>query len=276
MIHIVTDSTSDVPLELVRELDITVVPVHVIFGEDSFDDGVTITREEFYHRLRISKVLPTTSTPSGGEFAEVYQRVGGDIISIHLAASWSSLLNTARVGASLATNAHVTFFDSGKVAMGLGWQVIYAARAAKQGKSADEIMQVLRAVKPRVNLFAALDTLEFLRRSGRVNALVARFGQLLNIKPIIDVADGEVLMVDRVRTRRNAITRIKEMAHELGSLQSLAVLHTANLDAARELAAEFAQTIPTLSEPIMVCEATTAIGTHVGPNGLGVAAVVAE
>ncbi len=276
MIHIVTDSTSDVPLELVRELDITVVPVHVIFGEDSFDDGVTITREEFYHRLRVSKVLPTTSTPSGGEFAEVYQRVGGDIVSIHLAASWSSLLNTARVGASLATNARVIFFDSGKVAMGLGWQVIYAARAAKQGKSADEIMQVLRAVKPRVNLFAALDTLEFLRRSGRVNALVARFGQLLNIKPIIDVADGEVLMVDRVRTRRNAITRIKEMVHELGSLQSLAVLHTANLDAARELAAEFAQTIPTLSEPIMVCEATTAIGTHVGPNGLGVAAVVAE
>ncbi len=276
MIHIVTDSTSDVPPELVRELDITVVPVHVLFGEESFDDGVTITREEFYQRLRSSKVLPTTSTPSGGEFAEVYQRLGGDIISIHLAASWSSLLNTAQVGASLATNARVTFFDSGKLAMGLGWQVIYAARAAKQGTSTDEIMQVLRAVKPRVHLFAALDTLEFLRRSGRVNALVARFGQLLNIKPIIDVGDGEALMVDRVRTRRNAIMRVKEMAHELGPLQSLAVIHTANLDAARELAAEFVQTIPTLSEPIMVCEATTTIGTHVGPNGLGVAAVVAE
>src|SRR5512139_2020522 len=276
MINIVTDSTSDIPPDIARELDITVIPVHVIFGEESFDDGVTITREEFYRRLKITKVLPTTSTPSIGEFAEVYQRVGGEIVSIHVASKWSSLLNVARLGAELAPEAQITFFDSGKLAMGLGWQVILAARAAQEGKSAAEIVQLLQAAKHRVHLFAALDTLEFLRRSGRVNSFLARFGQLLSIKPIIDVGDGEVSMVDRVRTRHAAIDRVREMTYDLGPLQSLAVLHTSNYETARALADEFAMSMPNLREPIIVCEATTAVGTHVGPNGLGIAAIMAE
>ena len=276
MVSIVTDSTSDIPPDIARELNITVIPVHVIFGEESFDDGVTITREEFYRRLKTTKVLPTTSTPSAGEFAETYQRVGGEIVSIHVAANWSSLLNVAQVGAGLVPAAQIAFFDSGKLAMGLGWQVILAARAAQQGKSVAEILQALHDAKDRVRLFAALDTLEFLRRSGRVNALVARFGQLLSIKPIIDVGDGDAVMIDRVRTRHAAILRIKEMTYEIGPLQSLAVLHTSNYETACALADEFAMTVPNLREPIIVCEATTAVGTHVGPNGLGIAAVVAE
>jgi DegV family protein with EDD domain len=276
MINIITDSTSDIPPDIARELDITVIPVHVIFGEESFDDGVTITREEFYRRLKTTKALPTTATPSIGEFAEVYRRVGGEIVSIHVASKWSSLLNVARLGAELAPDARITFFDSGKLAMGLGWQVILAARAAQQGKSAAEIVDILQAAKHRVRLFAALDTLEFLRRSGRVNAFLARFGQLLSIKPIIDVGDGEVSMVDRVRTRHAAIDRVREMTYNLGPLQSLAVLHTSNYETARALADEFVMSIPNLREPIIVCEATTAVGTHVGPNALGIAAIAAE
>jgi DegV family protein with EDD domain len=276
MINIVTDSTSDIPPDIARELHITVIPAHVIFGEESFDDGVTLTREEFYRRLQISKVLPTTSTPSAGEFAEQYRRVGGEIVSIHVSARWSSLLSVAQLGASLVPEAQVTFFDSGKLAMGLGWQVILAARAAQQGRPAAEILHVLQNAKRRTRLFAALDTLEYLRRSGRVNALVARFGQLLSIKPLINVGDGEVSMIDRVRTRHAAIDRIRTLTHALGPLQSLAVLHTTNLETARALADEFAMTIPNLREPIIVCEATTAVGTHVGPHGLGIAAIVAE
>ena len=276
MVSIITDSTSDIPPDIARELRITVIPVHVIFGEESFDDGVTITREEFYRRLKTAKALPTTSTPSAGEFAETYQRVGGEIVSVHVSANWSSLLNVAQVGAGLTAEARIAFFDSGKLAMGLGWQVILAARAAQQGKSVAEILQVLQNARRRVHLLAALDTLNYLRRSGRVNALVARFGELLSIKPIFDVGDGEVAMIDRARTRHAAIDRLKAMTYELGPLESLAVLHTASLDTARALADEFAQTIPTLREPIIVCEATTAVGTHVGPNGLGVAAVTAE
>jgi DegV family protein with EDD domain len=250
--------------------------VHVIFGEESFDDGVTITREEFYRRLKTSSVLPTTSTPSAGEFSEVYERVGGDIVSIHVAAKWSSLLSTAQLGATLAPNAHVTFWDSGKLAMGLGWQVILAARAAQEGQSLAEIMEVLEDAKRRVHLFAGLDTLEYLRRSGRVNSLMARFGQLLHIKPIIDIGDGEANMAGRERSRPKIIERLKEMTYELGPLESLAVQHTACYEAAQQLAAELAQTIPHLREPILICEATTAVGAHLGPNGLGIAAVVAK
>jgi DegV family protein with EDD domain len=276
MIHIVTDSTSDIPVDIARALRITVIPVHVIFGEESFDDGVTILREEFYRRLKTSSVLPTTSTPSAGEFAAVYERLDGDIVSIHVASRWSSLFGTAQLGATLAPQAQVTFWDSGKLAMGLGWQVILAARAAQQGQSLADIMQTLENAKRRVHLFAALDTLSYLRRSGRVNPFVARFGQLLSIKPLIDVGDGEVSIAGRARTRHNAIERLKELTYDLGSLQALAVLHTACYDAARQLADEFEQTLPHLREPIIICEATTAVGTHVGPNGLGIAAVVAE
>ncbi len=276
MVSIVTDSTSDIPPDIARELKITAIPVHVIFGQESFDDGVTITREEFYRRLKTTKLLPTTSTPSAGEFAETYRRIGGKIVSIHVAANWSSLLSVAQVGASLVPEAQIAFFDSGKLAMGLGWQVILAARAAQQGRSIAEILQALQDAKHRVRLFAALDTLEFLRRSGRVNALVARFGQLLSIKPIIDVGNGEATMVDRVRTRHAAIVRLKEMTYEMGPLQSLAVLHTSSYETACALADEFAMTVPNLREPIIVCEATTAVGTHVGPNALGIAAVTAE
>ncbi len=276
MVSIVTDSTSDIPPDIARELKITAIPVHVIFGQESFDDGVTITREEFYRRLKTTKLLPTTSTPSAGEFAETYRRIGGKIVSIHVAANWSSLLSVAQVGASLVPEAQIAFFDSGKLAMGLGWQVILAARAAQQGRSIAEILQALQDAKHRVRLFAALDTLEFLRRSGRVNALVARFGQLLSIKPIIDVGNGEATMVDRVRTRHAAIVRLKEMTYEMGPLQSLAVLHTSSYETACALADEFAMTVSNLREPIIVCEATTAVGTHVGPNALGIAAVTAE
>src|SRR5512143_4349281 len=107
MVSIVTDSTSDIPPDIARELNITVIPVHVIFGEQSFDDGVTITREEFYRRLKTARILPTTSTPSAGEFAETYQRLGGEIVSIHVASAWSSLLNVAQIGASLAPETQI-------------------------------------------------------------------------------------------------------------------------------------------------------------------------
>ena len=160
--------------------------------------------------------------------------------------------------------------------MGLGWQVILAARAAQQGQSLAEIRQVLADAKRRVHLFAGLDTLEYLRRSGRVNSLMARFGQLLHIKPIIDIGDGEANMAGRERSRHKIIERLKEMTVELGPLQSLAVQHTACYDAAQQLATEFAQTLPHLDEPILICEATTAVGAHLGPNGLGIAAVAAK
>ncbi len=276
MIHIVTDSTSDVPPGIARDLDITVIPAHVIFDNQSYDDCVTITREEFYRRLSSSPTLPTTAAPSPGVFAEAYRRIGGEIISVHIAAKFSGVLHAAHSGAEMTPGAQVTLFDSASVAMGLGWQVIVAARAAQAGQSVDRIVRLLESIRPRVRLYAALDTLEYLRKSGRVSWARAMLGQLLNIKPIIEARNGEVLQLERVRTRRNMIQRLKQMTYELGPLQAVAVQHTQAIDDARAIAAEFTQTMPNLREPIPVLEATTAIGTHVGPNGLGVIAVLAE
>lgn len=275
MIHIVTDSTSDIPAEFVRDLDIAVVPAHVIFENQSYDDGVTISRDEFYQRLATTDSLPTTASPSAGEFAEVYERLGGEIISIHLAARLSAVYGTAHAASQMTTKAHVTLFDSASVAMGLGWQVIAAARAARQGQSAAKIMQLLENMRARVYVYAALDTLEYLRRSGRVSWAKAMLGQLLHIKPIIEARNSEVRQLERVRTRHKMIERLKELAHELGPLEALAIQHTRAHDDAHALAADLSATL-NIRQPVVVCEATTTIGTHVGPNGLGVIAVKAN
>ena len=275
MVHIVTDSTSDIPADFVRELDITVVPAHVIFGNESYDDGVTIQRDEFYQRLAASSNLPTTATPSAGEFAEVYQRLGGDILSIHLAAKLSSVFNTAYAATQLVPDMNVTLFDSTSLAMGLGWQVIAAARAAQAGQSVTQIIELLEDVRSRVRVYAGLDTLEYLHRSGRLSWTRAMLGQILHIKPIIEVRDGVVSQLERVRTRRSLLERLKQLAHELGPLDALAIQHTRAYDDARAMADELAAVL-SIKEPVVVCEATTTIGTHIGPRGLGVIAVKAN
>jgi len=280
MIRVVTDSTADIPDEVVRELDITVVPVHVIFGTQSYDDGINLSRQEFYERLASANPLPSTSAPSVGEFESAYRRLqdsGAEtVISIHIARALSVVQNAALIGADGVPGLSVTLVDSEQVSMGLGWQVIEAARAAKAGKSAAEVVDAAERTKQRVRLYAALDTLEYVRRSGRVGWAAAAIGQLLKIKPLVEVRNGAVLSLDRARTRAHSIQRLKELIADQGALRGLTVLHTHAIDAARSLADEFHALYPALSDPIHVVEATTAIGTHVGPNGLGVACVLAE
>jgi DegV family protein with EDD domain len=153
--------------------------------------------------------------------------------------------------------------------------VIAAARAARQGQSSDQIMALLEGMRPRVRLYAALDTLEYLQRSGRVGWASGLIGQLLNIKPIVEVHSGEVHLIDRVRTRHKSIDRLKELVLSLGPIEALAVLHTHAHSAAQMLADDFARLLPNLQEPIAIGEATTAIGSYAGSNALGVAAVIA-
>jgi len=280
MIRIVTDSTSDVPESVARELDIVVVPAYVIFGMQSYQDGVTLSREEFYERLAIANPLPTTSSPSVGDFEDTYVRLKQEgaehVISIHVAAKLSAILNAALSAAKAVPDLDVTVFDSEQVTMGLGWQVIEAARAAKAGKTVSEIIDQVQQVRKGAHVYAALDTLEYVRRSGRVGWARAMIGQLLRIKPIVEVLDGAVLSVDRVRTRAHSIERLKELVASHSPLHKLAVLHTRSLDAATKLADEFRALYPSLSDPIHIVEVTSTIGTHVGPNGMGVACVAAD
>lgn len=274
MVRIVTDSTADIPPELAA--DISVMPCFIQFGTTSYLDGVDITRKEFYARLVACDGLPKTAAPSAGMFEEAYRRVacnGDEVISLHLAAALSGVCNAARVGAQAFDPERVTIFDSESVTMGLGWLCLAAARAARAGMNRTQILTRLEKIKTCVHVFAALDTLEFLRRSGRVGWASAMMGQFLHIKPVIGVYRGIVRSIDRVRTRARSIQRLVGLVTELGRLESLAVLHTTAQEAALQLAREVAHLAP---HPIPIVEVTPVIGTHVGPNGLGLAAVIAS
>lgn len=277
MVKIVTDSTADIPEELAAELEITVVPCNVHFGLDTYRDGIELSKEEFYTRLKTSPTLPITSAPAAGVFEATYRKLASEtdqILSIHLASALSAIYNSACLGAEAVSDVEITLIDSGQASMGVGWLVIAAARAAQEGQSLAQIVALVEDMKPRVRLFAALDTLEYLRKGGRVGKTVAVLGTLLNIKPLIEVRDSAVLPLERVRTRRRSIQHLIELVAELGPLEELAVLHSNAPQEAQRLAEEMAFLHPL--ERILITEVGVIIGTHAGPNGLGVACVVAR
>jgi DegV family protein with EDD domain len=277
-VRIVTDSTADIPDDLVRELKIGIVYDYVNFGDQSLQDRIDISRQEFYTRLSDSSQAPTTAAPGIGEFEQAFRNAGApevDVVSLHPPVGISGLYNAARLAAQSFPEGRVTVVDTAQLSMGMGWQVIAAARAAQEGASVQEIVAKVAAMRPRVRVFAALDTIEFLRRSGRVSWAQAIVGTLLNIKPMLEVREGEVLPLDRVRTRRRAMTRLVALAESLGPLESLAALHTNQPDGADELRRRLAHLRPSGQDEILTINVTPIIGVHTGPRGLGIAAVIA-
>jgi DegV family protein with EDD domain len=276
-VKVVADSTADIPEELAAELEITIVPCNVHFGLETYRDGLELSKEEFYAKLKTSSTLPTTSAPAVGLFEATYEKLASEtdqILSIHVASALSAIYNSAHLGAEAVSGVEITLIDSGQVSMGLGWLVIAAARAAQEGQPLAQIGALVEHMRPRVRVFAALDTLEYLRKGGRVGKTVAALGTLLNIKPLVEVRDSAVLPLERVRTRRRSIQRLIELVAELGPLEELAVLHTNARQEAQRLAEEISFLHPL--ERILIAEAGVIIGTHAGPNGLGVACIVAR
>lgn len=275
-VRILTDSTSDVPPEVAARLCVTVVPAYVQIGNRSYrDDGTGLSREEFYAQLPMMPAVPTTAVPPAHEFATAYHSLVGEadeVIAIVVSTSLSGMYNVAHLGAQEVPELKVHVVDSGQVTMGLGWMVIAAAEAAADGQSAQEILALVEDMKPRVRVYAVLDTLEYLRRSGRVSWARAKTAQVLRIKPIMEVLLGKVRDVGRTRTRRRAIERLVELARAKGPLERLAILHTY----APEVE-DLRRRLANLCSPkqLLTVAVTTIIGTHVGPRGLGVAAVSA-
>jgi DegV family protein with EDD domain len=277
LIKIVTDSTADLPPELAAKWGITVIPCLVHFGQETYREGGDLSHAEFYRRLVSGQELPTTSSPGPGVFAATYRQLAveaSQIVSIHLSSKLSAVYNAARLGAQEIRGAEVRVVDSGTVTMGLGWLAVMAARASQVGASLVEIVQLVEAARTRTRVFALLDTLEYLRRSGRVNRLVAVLGALLDVKPMLSVEGGDVLPLARVRSRRKAISQLLLLVQELGPLAELAVLHSRAQKAAEDFADRLAAVFP--RQRMVIAEVATVLGTHVGPNGLGVACVVAE
>lgn len=271
MIAVVTDSTADIPAQRAQELNITVVPLSVNFGSQSFRDGIDLSADQFYSRLVESNVLPTTSQPPVGAFEEVYRRLAqtaDGIISIHLASSFSGTIRSAEQARALIEDGPpITIIDTGSVSMGCGFLAIKAAEAARQGASLEEIEALVRERIPRVRVFAAFDTLKYLERGGRIGRSRALLGTLLNVKPIVEIRDGEVHPYEQVRTMKRAVSRLIELAREQGPYEELAVLYSTGEEQARQIADQLGDIHP--RDRIMFSQLGAVVGTHAGPGTLG-------
>lgn len=273
-VRVVTDSTADIPDGLVDELEIAVIYDYINFGTQSLRDKVDISRAEFYRRLVSEAKTPTTASPGVGEFEAVYRKVGAPevaIIALHPPAEFSALYSTAVLAARSFPEGRVTVIDSGQLSMGMGWQVIAAAKAAKTNLSVESIVELVTEMKPRVRVFAALDTFEYLRRSGRVSWTETIFGTLLRIKPMIEVWEGKITPLDRVRTSRRSMDRLVELIEGMKPLESLAIIHSNWPEGAEELRRRLSHS--SLQDELLTVDVTPVIGVHVGPKGLGVATV---
>jgi DegV family protein with EDD domain len=273
---IVTDSTCDIPQFLVEQYELEVIPcILVIDGREYIDDEKGITRAEFYKLLPSLRIQPTTSAPSLGDFSARYEsllRGGCDhVLSIHAASTLTSILSAARQAARDFPK-RVTCVDSTSLSLGLGFQVLAAAEAAELGLQA--ALAAVESARRNLRVYAALDTVEYLRRSGRVPNTVAMLGSLLSIKPLIELADGVVKTVGAVRTTSQANERISRFLLDEGSLERLAVLHTSAEPRAKEfLDKAMRNASQSMPRDILMLNVTTIIGTHIGPNGLGFASV---
>ena len=275
MVKIVTDSTSDIPSELVRKLGITVVPSYVTFSGKSYLDGVELSRQQFYEKLISTKEIPSTAAPPPAFYEQVYRSLAEDaeeMVSIHLASKYSGIYNSAQVGAREVAGTRIAVVDSAQITMGYGWLVVAAAEAAQAGASYDEILDLVEEMKPRMRVLAALGTLEYLYRGGRVSWVRALVGTLLRIKPILEIRTGEINLVERARTTRNALSRLLALVQELGLLERAVVLHTNAPDLASSFADELQKLDPGWTR--FITQAGVTIASHAGPGAVGVACVI--
>lgn len=272
---IVTDSTCDLPPHLIEQHNLEVVPTLLILDGKEYADGRGISRDDFYQRLPALQTPPTTAAPSIGDFAARYDSLltrGCDhILSLHAAATLTTILNTARQAAQEFPG-KITLLDSASLSLGLGFQVLAAAEAADHGL--DAALHAVQSARKRLKVYAALDTLENLKRSGRVPGVIAALGGLLSIKPLIELTEGEVKPAGAVRTTKQAAERLLDLLLQQGELERLAILHTGAETRAKAFLETLMQTASqSVPREILLVNVTPVIGAHVGPNGLGFAAV---
>ena len=276
-VRIVTDSTSDLPPDICRELDITVVPLTVNFGDTGYRDGVDLSADDFYKKLIAADKLPTTSQPSAGAFAEAYKDVAKDtdeILSIHISGKLSQTYNSARLAASeIEGSCNIQVMDSLQVSMGLGCIVMAAARAARDGASMEDLQQLVSRMMPETHTFALLETLEYLAKGGRIGKVQAYLGNSLRplaifkVIPIVEVRDGEAHPLTRVRTRQKGLDRLLTEAHSASDITMAGVAYSTS----RQEAESVLETLRPLvsSDNLVLSRFGPVLGTHLGPGALG-------
>lgn len=277
-IKIVTDSTCDLPPSLIEQYGITVIPLYINFGGASYRDGVDLSRQEFYERLPTSPVQPTTSVPGIGTFMEAYQTLAADgadqIVSIHIAAKLSNTVNVARLAAEATDTLPITVLDSHQLTVGTGFQVLEAARLAQEGKPLADIVAAVQVMQPRLYTLAALNTLTYLRRSGRLSNFQAILGSLLDLKPLLWMNQNEIKM-DKVRTHQRAVGWLVKLFADLGEIEQVVLVHTHATAMLQSLWEQIKGFVPHIHSPLSV-DVTPVLGAHLGPGVVGFTCLTAR
>jgi DegV family protein with EDD domain len=273
-VRILTDSTCDLPTRIVSALGIRVLPIYIHIGDLDYLDGVDISREDFYQRLPALAERIKTAVPSSLKFTALYDSLadeGADeVLSIHISSKLSAIIDMARNAARETKSVTVTVFDSRQLSLGTGFLVQTAAELAQKGFSIAEILPVLENQLKRTHVWAMLDTLQYLRRSGRMNSVISNIGDLLQIKPILKMFDG-VYGVERVRTRKSAIARLVQTLQSYSPFEKLAFLHSDAIKQARDLQ-ERVRGLPINGETWLEV-LNPILGAHLGPGVVGFACV---
>jgi DegV family protein with EDD domain len=274
-VRIVTDSTCNLPRELLERYAVSIVPVLVIFGRQTYRENVDITLPEFYARVERTGEVPSASQPAPGAFVEVYSKLAQEagpcqILSIHLTGRLSGVLASARLAVEMVPKADIALFDSLSMSIGLGFCVLEAARMAERGASRDEIVARLEQVRSRISIFLTPATLRYLQSSGRVGRLQGALGALLNVKPIIQCKDGLLEVCEKVRTRRNSLDRVLELSAEAAGadLVDAAVIHANAPEEAGVLAERLKASVN--CRQVFVETLSLTLGAHGGPGMIGI------
>jgi len=277
VVKIVTDSVADLPPEVVRELGITIVPLNVRFGEEVYRDGIDLTADEFYYKLANDKTMPVTSVPSPNTFAQAYNKLAEETDEILVIALTSKLSGTCEVALQsvglMKRKCRVEVIDSQLAVMAQGFLVIKAAKAAQSGAGLDELMDLVQSNIPRVDFRAAFDTLEYLKRGGRIGKAQALLGSMLRVNPVITLRNGAVEPAGRTRSRAKAIDYLYDFAMSYSHIEEMAVEDAACPDDAEILVERLGSIFP--KERIYRSRSTPVIGTHTGP-GLLLLAVMGD
>jgi DegV family protein with EDD domain len=277
MIKIVTDSTAYLPESVVREHDLRVVPLCVHFGDKTYKEGVELSNEEFYARLKDAPLLPTTSQPSAGEFHEVFSELAADgheIVTLTISSRLSGTWNSAMAAREMMPDAKISVVDSLSTSVGLQLMIEAALAAREAGASREEIVARIEEIKTKMHIFFVVDTLEYLAKGGRIGNAKAFLGTLLKVKPILVLKDGAIEPLEQVRSKRKAQARMVELVEECmagdGAAACVALTHALVPDETAALAQEIQQRLGCALP--RVADLGPVIGTHTGPGVVGVAA----
>lgn len=276
MIRIVTDTGSNIPVDLAEEFKIEVASGHIVFGDEVILEYPDLKTADFYRRLAASKQLPMTRDSGVKDFKTIYDRIlaqtpGATILSIHVSEPLATTINSARQAAALLPSARVVLFDTQSVSFAEGLMVWEAARMARDGAQIEVILERLRDMRNRVEVYIVVDTLEYLGRGGRVGPAARFAGGLLDVKPILTVRDGLVQSHAQYRTRARALIELEQLALSKCAGKKglrIGVMHAMCLDDAKQIAEDIKRKLT--PEYLMIAEIGPAVGTHTGPGAVGI------